>query len=516
MKKLLKSIPVHYGKFGKRMGVIFTALLLILLVSALLASHGAAFIFNRVMETQSVVKGTIHVNTLSADIRGHVNFTDLEWDDPDGMPILVVPTGSFKVNPWDFILHRSLKTTTLREITLNDSTVSVKFDKDMSAQIIPSDAPEPVKKSTTLDEKIRTLNMTDKKFNLRINLNNCRFEAYKDDKQYVMTSVDASLHLKSNEFLTVKFSSGPFSGTAVGDGINIDGSVNLHTPMPEADLEVNFLKVDPSSIGFGKSVHDPLTLKTRFTGAVSAPVAHGKLEMDELSIPALDFTNVRGDIDYKDGIFRFTNVTADVYNGKLSAYGDYNLNTKAYTIRGKGTGLDSRIALKRMEFKCLVDTDITMVCDGNPDNLLTYGSFRSGKGRYTFFPFSYLEGKFSNRRHLLEFFDVAIDTKFGLITTDAFQIVNGKLLLGDISIVFPSSSAAFNLFSSDTNAPTSWSDIRANLSVTKNNIQELKSGIANFKDTSSSMKENMRAIKENMKKLKTDAAQIKHSLKASP
>ena len=515
MKKLLKSIPVHYGKFGKRMGVIFTALLLILLVSALFASHGAAFIFNRVMETQSVVKGTIHVNTLSADIRGHVNFTDLEWDDPDGMPILVVPTGSFKVNPWDFILHRSLKTTTLREITLNDSTVSVKFDKDMSAQIIPSDAPEPVKKSTTLDEKIRTLNMTDKKFNLRINLNNCRFEAYKDDKQYVMTSVDASLHLKSNEFLTVKFSSGPFSGTAVGDGINIDGSVNLHTPMPEADLEVNFLKVDPSSVGFGKSVHDPLTLKTRFTGAVSAPVAHGKLEMDKLSIPALDFTNVRGDIDYKDGIFRFTNVTADVYNGKLSAYGDYNLN-RAYTIRGKGTGLDSRIALKRMEFKCLVDTDITMVCDGNPDNLLTYGSFRSGKGRYTFFPFSYLEGKFSNRRHLLEFFDVAIDTKFGLITTDAFQIVNGKLLLGDISIVFPSSSAAFNLFSSDTNAPTSWSDIRANLSVTKNNIQELKSGIANFKDTSSSMKENMRAIKENMKKLKTDAAQIKHSLKASP
>lgn len=516
MKKLLKSIPVHYGKFGKRMGVIFTALLLILLVSALFASHGAAFIFNRVMETQSVVKGTIHVNTLSADIRGHVNFTDLEWDDPDGMPILVVPTGSFKVNPWDFILHRSLKTTTLREITLNDSTVSVKFDKDMSAQIIPSDAPEPVKKSTTLDEKIRTLNMTDKKFNLRINLNNCRFEAYKDDKQYVMTSVDASLHLKSNEFLTVKFSSGPFSGTAVGDGINIDGSVNLHTPIPEADLEVNFLKVDPSSVGFDKSVHDPLTLKTRFTGAVSAPVAHGKLEMDKLSIPALDFTNVRGDIDYKNGIFRFTNVTADVYNGKLFAYGDYNLNTRAYTICGKGTRLDSRIALKRMEFKCLVDTDITMVCDGNPDNLLTYGSFRSGKGRYTFFPFNYLEGKFSNRRHLLEFFDVAIDTKFGLITTDAFQIVNGKLLLGDISIVFPSSSAAFNLFSSDTNAPTSWSDIRANLSVTKNNIQELKSGIANFKDTSSSMKENMRAINENMKKLKTDAAQIKHSLKASP
>lgn len=516
MKKLLKSIPVHYGKFGKRMGVIFTALLLILLVSALFASHGAAFIFNRVMETQSVVKGTIHVNTLSADIRGHVNFTDLEWDDPDGMPILVVPTGSLKVNPWDFILHRSLKTTTLREITLNDSTVSVKFDKDMSAQIIPSDAPESVKKSTTLDEKIRTFNMTDKKFNLHINLNNCRFEAYKDDKQYVMTSVDASLHLKSNEFLTVKFSSGPFSGTAVGDGINIDGSVNLHTPMPEADLEVNFLNVDPSSVGFGKSVHDPLTLKTRFTGAVSAPVAHGKLEMDKLSIPALDFTNVRGDIDYKDGIFRFTNVTADVYNGKLSAYGDYNLNTRAYTIRGKGTGLDSRIALKRMEFKCLVDTDITMVCDGNPDNLLTYGSFRSGKGRYTFFPFNYLEGKFSNIQHLLEFFDVAIDTKFGLITTDAFQIVNGKLLLGDISIVFPSSSAAFNLFSSDTNAPTSWSDIRANLSVTKNNIQELKSGIANFKDTSSSMKENMRAIKENMKKLKTDAVQIKHSLKASP
>ena len=84
MKKSLKYITVYYGKFGKRIGVIFTAILLMLLVSALFASHGAAFIFNRVMETQSVVKGTIHVNTLSADIRGQVNFTDLEWDAPDG------------------------------------------------------------------------------------------------------------------------------------------------------------------------------------------------------------------------------------------------------------------------------------------------------------------------------------------------------------------------------------------------------------------------------------------------
>ena len=118
MKKSLKYITEHYGKFGKRIGVIFTAILLMLLVSALFASHGAAFIFNRVMETQSVIKGTIHVNTLSADIRGQVNFTDLEWDAPDGTPVLFVPSGSFKVNPWDFILHRSLKTTTLREISI--------------------------------------------------------------------------------------------------------------------------------------------------------------------------------------------------------------------------------------------------------------------------------------------------------------------------------------------------------------------------------------------------------------
>ena len=59
MKKSLKYITVHYGKFGKRIGAIFTAILLMLLVSALFASHGAAFIFNRVMETQSVVKGSI-------------------------------------------------------------------------------------------------------------------------------------------------------------------------------------------------------------------------------------------------------------------------------------------------------------------------------------------------------------------------------------------------------------------------------------------------------------------------
>lgn len=102
-----------------------------------------------------------------------------------------------------------------------------------------------------------------------------------------------------------------------------------------------------------------------------------------------------------------------------------------------------------------------------------------------------------------------------MITTDVFQIVNGKLILGDISVVFPSSSVAFNLFSSDTNAPMSWPDIRENLSVTKNNMKELKNGTSNFRDTSSSMKENMQAIKENMKKLKTDTAKIKQSLKPS-
>ena len=499
--------------WGKRAAVIFCTAAAVLFILALSASHGAAFIFNRVMADQSVVKGTITINTLSADIRGRVNFTDLEWNTPDGKRILYVPSGSFRVNPWDFILHKRIKTTTLREITLNDSVVSVQFDKNMQADIIPhpDDAENGGGTPKTLDEKLRNLNVKGKKFNLLLTLNNCRFEAYHENRYYAMSSVDASIRLKSNEVLSVDFASGPFQGTSVGDGITVQGRINLRPDMPELDLSVNFLNVDPSSLGFGRAIHDPLTLKTYFTGPAAHPQAAGKLSMEKLSIPALDFTNVNGDITYNDGIFTFTNVTADVYNGKLTAHGDYDISTRAYHIWGRGTGLDSRVALKRIEFKCFVDMDITMECDGNPEDLLTYGTFSSGKGHYSLIHFNSITGSFSNRRRHLDFYDIAINTKFGLITTDALHIINGHVVLSDINVVFPGELRTFNLFSPNSSDDT-WQNTKENMKAARENIKSLKEGMRRFKNTEDQLKEDINAVKENKRRIKESLHRAKSAI----
>ena len=70
------------------------------------AKRGAAFIFNREMEKQTMLRGSITVETLMAHITGDVNFENLVWKEPDGDVILHIPEGSFQVRLWDVITRR--------------------------------------------------------------------------------------------------------------------------------------------------------------------------------------------------------------------------------------------------------------------------------------------------------------------------------------------------------------------------------------------------------------------------
>ena len=68
-------------------------------------------------------------------------------------------------------------------------------------------------------------------------------------------------------------------------------------------------------------------------------------------------------------------------------------------------------------------------------HLVAFGSFSSGGGFYSLIPFNGISGTFNNRYRALDFYDVTIDTNFGLIRTDAFHIIDGKLHLGTIELV---------------------------------------------------------------------------------
>ena len=95
-----------------------------------LASVQAAIIFNEVAVKQRVIKGTLTVETLNANVFGTVRFNNLVWKDDTGKILAIIPQGSFKVRPWDVITKR-LSTETLTYIELKDAIVNINFDNKM-------------------------------------------------------------------------------------------------------------------------------------------------------------------------------------------------------------------------------------------------------------------------------------------------------------------------------------------------------------------------------------------------
>lgn len=117
-----------HKKALKRTLIVLVFLSVLLCALAFAAIHGAARLFNHTMSRQTMLRGTITVETLAPHITGYVQFTNLVWKDPDGHLILYVPDGSLSVRPWD-IITRSIKSTTLTNITLNDATIAAYFDE---------------------------------------------------------------------------------------------------------------------------------------------------------------------------------------------------------------------------------------------------------------------------------------------------------------------------------------------------------------------------------------------------
>lgn len=416
--------------------------LTVVFVLAELAVRGAALIFNREVTRQDLLRGTITVEKLGAHINGDVFFENLVWRDPQGEVILSAPEGGLHVRPWDIVTRR-FKSTTVQEIHLKDAAISVRFNEDMQVDFInprsgaglTADAPKehPALKEQ-LDDQLKNFNRDGRKLRLKLILENSRLEARYRKRHYILNEANLELDINTSDKAKIVFNSGKFGGTMVGTGMTIDGEADFKADPPQIDMDIAVRDVDPSSLGLGMNVHDKMTLVAKALGPVTRPVATGTVRMKELHIPALDFTEVEGDISYEDSMLKFSDVNAKVYRGKLVARGNYDMDTRKYNIYGKASGLDSRIALNDLRFTCLVDLNIIIRSDGNPRNTLTYGDFRSGEGRYALIPFKSLEGRFSNQHKELDFYDVIIDTPFGKITTDAFHIKNGRVHLGTIDL----------------------------------------------------------------------------------
>ena len=450
---------MHFTK-KKKIGIgvltaIIIASIIIFFVLAQLARRGAAEIFNRVMEKQTMLRGTITVETLMAHITGDVNFENLVWKEPDGDLILYVPEGSFHVRPWD-VVTRNFKSTSIQQLTLKNAVISVRFDENMQVDFLDQkpgtlmlskeeseQKPEQVQQQEQ-DEEVNAydddginFNPDGRRLRSEIVLEDCRLEARYRKRHYVLNNVNMKLDLHTSGKSHIDLSTGEFGGTMRGGGMSIFGDIDFKAQTPVASVDVSLRDVDPSSLGFGMNVHDLMTVVTRIEGPVTGPTGRGTVKMKELHIPALHFTDVIGDVYYANSLFRFSDVHAKVYGGKLVARGDYNIDSRRYNIYGNGTELDSKRALRDLRFSCRVDLNINLRCDGNPRNILAYGDFKSGKGHYSLIPFDSLQGRFTNRFKELYIYDAVINTPYGVISTDAFSIIKGKLHLGRIVFTDP-------------------------------------------------------------------------------
>ena len=533
MKHYIRSYWTKYKQLYKKGLKGIAAFLaigaIVFFVLATIASRGMGVIFNEVMARQTMMRGTVTVESLSATPWGTLSFTDLVWTDPDGRKLVTVPSGKIRVNMWDVVTH-NFKASAINGIELDDAVIVVDLDENNRIDFVPPspDVKKPLneveprpklpKKTTQerqeeLGKKVRNFNWQGQHLDLKIRLRNSQLEVFNRNRHYVMKDVNARIDLDSNRAVHIDMETGKFGGTAIGDGLVLKGQIDLKDVlkhrMPQLDLQFDVKGVDPSSLGFGENIHDAMTLLTKVTGDFNRPFAKGRVTMPILRIPALTFDNVVGDVTYQDGILNFSNVNANVFNGKLEAKGVYNLDTRAYTITGVAKDLDSSVALKTPEFLVPVSANLNFKSEGMPRDMEVWGNFWSGEGHYMLIPIQSITGNFHNKGRHLSFSDVKVNTRVTTISTNALRIDDGQLTMGPLNITSHGGSN-FILY-----------DDEDSLNELDENMDRIKEGMKQASENSKRASESAKGLKDvkvpddvkgSMKDLKRQMDSVKDSI----
>lgn len=439
---MLEKLKQKAGSWSKlQIAAFFAAACIVLsgvyLFVCYLASHQAAAIFNYAMSKQKVLMGTVTAETLSADLWGNVYFGNLRWLSPGDEQLLFIPKGRLKIKPRD-VVFRQMSTSTIQELELEGAEIYLAFDEKMHLEIVQEEpkVKEEGAAAPTVDEvpeDKRHLQLPGEIPDVRLILKDITLDAKYKERHFVLNDVNCTAAVTDHNLLTITLSAGQYGGNMVGDGLNIDGTVEL-TGEQKANLNLGLYEVVPASLGLG-DLKDPMTVTGQMTGPVQSPVIEGAVSMKELNIPGLMFTNVSGNYRYENALITFEDVTGGIYGGSLEAYGLYHFDNHHYNIDAKGKGLLAAAAARSTVISCSVDLDVKFRNLGRDGKALVYGSFESGAGSYMLVPFEGITGTFTNQGGETAFKDVIIRTALGSVESNAFRIVNGKLKLGEIFFV---------------------------------------------------------------------------------
>ena len=432
---LKKFFRIHKRKIKYLAAALFLGFAVIAWL-AYIASIHAAQIFNREMARQHLLDGSVTVERLVASPLGHVSFENLEWKGTYDNNRVIIPSGSFKVRPLDIVFKR-ISTRTIENLELNDADIELTFTPRM--HIRGFKAAERLEKPPEKkgEKKKRNFDIKLKNLDVALKLNHCHVTIHFKQRLHKFTDVNADIHYNSKDKLDIDFSTGELAGTLEGHGIDLQGSVDLKPKVSTCNLSLGIRGLNPSSLGTGMNIHERVSAAAAVTGPISEPVFVGELFMKNLNLPGLKFTNVKGNFKYEDGYIAAKNVKADIFGGTCDAYGGFNIDTKAYEVNVLGHDLHSEDAANVSFFRTLVQLDLHMLCDGDNRSTLTYGSFYSGKGMYAIVKFDSIKGTFSNQYKKLKFSDVEIQSESGDIVAPQFELVDGKLHLGNLYYVSP-------------------------------------------------------------------------------
>lgn len=395
------------------------------------ASRQAAQIFNYFMNKQQVLIGQVTAEELSADIWGNVYFSQLKWDSPKGETLLEVPEGRLKIKPWEIVLRRA-SIDTVEEIELHDAYLHLGFDEKMRLDILQKDMKNMQELELVPADK-KHLQTPKKLPNIKLILQNTVIDADYKKRCFILNNVNGYIEVQQHNRLQLSLSAGKYGGSIAGEGLNIDGRLNLDGEQ-EANVNIGLYEVVPASLGLGK-VNDAMTVTGQLTGPLHAPVIDGAVSMKELHLPGLYFTKINGNYHYENALISFKDVTGSIYGGTLEAIGLYHFDNHHYKIDAKGKDLMASAAAKSSKINTSVDLDIKFRNLGRHGNNLTYGSFESGKGTFMLMPFKKIKGSFSDQSGELTFTNVEIETGLGRFESGIFKLVRGKLQLGDVFLV---------------------------------------------------------------------------------
>lgn len=270
----------QWGSYILVLAAILLTLFCLILLLAKIASFGAARIFNYAAARQDMLRGTITVESITANIHGGVTFENLSWDDPEGNPILRVPSGTLKVNPWD-ILRKHMVSTTLEEITLNRPVFAVRFDEDMKVDFVKqNDTKEGDRQEEkTLEDKVSNFNRNGRPLHVRLTIHNGRMEAFYRQRHYIAKHVNMTGTIDTRGTTKLSLTTGAFGGTAIGDGVELACEIDFKEKGLPSLITFTANGVDPASLGLGDDIHDKMTLTAQGSGPLARMEADGTVTM---------------------------------------------------------------------------------------------------------------------------------------------------------------------------------------------------------------------------------------------